>query len=106
MQFGPGATLAGYSIQRVIKRGGMGIIYEARESQPDRLVALKVIAPALASDAAFRTRFLREAQTAATIEHPNVVPVLRVGEEDGILFLTMRLIHGVDLAALIAAEGR
>jgi hypothetical protein len=106
MDIGPGATLAGYVIQRVISRGGMGVIYEARESQPDRLVALKVITPDLASNTAFRARFLREAQIAATIEHPNVVPVLRVGQDDDVLFLAMRMIHGVDLATLLATEGR
>jgi hypothetical protein len=105
-EFAPGATLSGYAIERVIGRGGMGVIYCARELRPERSVALKVVAPELAVDESFRARFLREAQIAASIEHPHVVPVLRVGEEGGTLFIATRLIHGQDLAALIKAEGR
>jgi serine/threonine protein kinase len=101
----PGAQFAGYVIEDVIGRGGMGVIYRASESQPARSVALKVVAPELAADEDFRKRFLREAQVAASIEHPNVVPVLRVGEEDGMLFIAMRLIAGRDLAVVIPAEG-
>ena len=101
----PGAQFAGYVIEDVLGRGGMGVIYRASESQPARSVALKVIAPELAADEDFRQRFLREAQVAAAIEHPNVVPVLRVGEQDGVLFIAMRLIAGRDLAAIIQAEG-
>ena len=83
----PGAEFAGYVIEDVIGRGGMGVIYRASEPrQPARLVALKVVAPELATDEDFRQRFLREAQVAASIEHPNVVPVLRVGEEKGALY--------------------
>ena len=102
----PGAEFAGYVIEDVLGRGGMGVIYRASESQPARSVALKVIAPELAADEDFRQRFLREAQVAASIEHPNVVPVLRVGEQSGVLFIAMRLIAGRDLAAVIRAEGR
>lgn len=101
-----GAEFAGYVIEGVIARGGMGVVYRASESQLERPVALKVIAPELAADVDFRTRFLREARIAASIEHPHVVPVLRVGEEDGQLFIAMRLIPGRDLAAVIGAEGR
>ncbi len=102
----PGATFAGYVVEDVIARGGMGVVYRARETRPDRTVALKIVAPELAADDAFRTRFLRECQLAAAIEHPHAVPVLRVGEEDGQLFIAMRLIHGADLAAVIRSEGR
>ena len=102
----PGAEFAGYVIEDVIGRGGMGVIYRASESQPARSVALKVVAPELAADEDFRQRFLREAQVAASIEHPNVVPVLRVGEANGMLFIAMRLIGGRDLAAVIRDEGR
>ena len=80
----------------------MGLVYRATESRPERTVALKVIAPHLAADADFRERFLRESQIAASIEHPNVVPVWRIGEEDGMLFLAMRFIRGQDLASLLA----
>jgi predicted Ser/Thr protein kinase len=101
-----GAVFAGYRIEGVLARGGMGVVYRATESRPARAVALKVVAPELAADEGFRARFLRESQIAASIEHPNVVPVLRVGEEDGMVFLAMRLIQGRNLGALIAAEGR
>src|SRR5437660_3922553 len=110
MSFGvglsPGGVFAGYRIEELLARGGMGVIYRAIESRPERTVALKVVAPELAADAAFRARFLRESQLAASIEHPHVVPVLRVDEGDGVLFIAMRFIHGSDLAALIATEGR
>ncbi len=84
----------------------MGVVYRARETRPERTVALKIVAPELAADNAFRTRFLRECQLAAAIEHPHAVPVLRVGEEEGQLFIAMRLIRGADLAAVIRTEGR
>lgn len=102
----PGALFAGYRIEGVVGRGGMGVVYRASESRPVRTVALKVVAPELAGDAGFRERFLHEAQIASSIEHPHVVPVLRVGEEEGRLFIAMRLIRGQDLAAMIRAAGR
>jgi serine/threonine protein kinase len=100
-----GDVFAGYRIDGIVGRGGMGVIYRATESRPARSVALKVVAPELAADEGFRARFLHESQIAASIEHPNVVPVLRVGDENGIVFLVMRLIPGTNLGALIAAEG-
>ena len=101
-----GSTFAGYRIEAQIGRGGMGVVYEATELRPERAVALKVVAPELVRDPAFRERFLREAEVAAQIDHPNVVPVLRVGEERGSLFIAMRLIRGVDLAGQIRSNGR
>ncbi len=71
----------------------MGVVYRATESRPTRTVALKVVLPEFAADPGFRARFLREAQAAASIEHPHVVPVWRVGEEHGMLFIAMRLIR-------------
>jgi serine/threonine protein kinase len=84
----------------------MGLVYRARQSRPDRTVAIKVIAPELAADPAFRARFEQESATAAEIEHPNVIPVYEVGEEDGLLFISMRFVHGVDLGRLLAQSGR
>ena len=100
------ATFVGYAIEGVAGRGGMGIVYRAREAFPDRTVALKVISPQFAGDAEFRSRFVRESNLAATIEHPNVLPIFRAGEEDGLLYLAMRYVEGTDLAALIADRGR
>ncbi|MFL5822611.1 MAG: serine/threonine-protein kinase [Solirubrobacteraceae bacterium] len=96
-----GSEFAGYRIDAVIGRGGMGVIYRATESRPERVVAIKVVAPELADDVAFRARFLRESQVAASIEHPHVVPVLRVGEEDDLLYIAMRFIRGENLAETI-----
>jgi len=101
-----GTMFAGYRIDSVLGRGGMGVVYRATEARPERAVALKVVAPEFAGDEKLRARFLREAQIAASIEHPNVVPVSRVGEEDGTLFIAMRFIRGLDLRKLVGAQGR
>src|SRR5947209_6113143 len=100
----PGSMFAGYRIEDVIGRGGMGVIYRAMEARPERVVAVKVVAPELATDVGFRARFLRESQIAASIEHPHVVPVLRVGEEDELLYIVMRFIRGQNLAQIVQAE--
>ena len=83
----------------------MGVVYRATQLGLDRVVALKLITAELAGDAAFRSRFESEAQLAASIDHPNVVPVYGAGEADGVLFLAMRFVEGTDLRALVAAEG-
>jgi serine/threonine protein kinase len=84
----------------------MGLVYRARQRRPDRTVAIKVIAPELAADPDFRARFEQESATAAEIEHPNVIPVYEVGEEDGLLFIAMRFVQGVDLGGLLRQTGR
>ena len=83
----------------------MGVVYRARQKRPDRVVALKVIAPDLADDAAFRARFERESSIAAQIEHPNVIPVYAIGEADGVLYIAMRFVEGTDLRSLLDAPG-
>src|SRR4051812_44507032 len=100
-----GSTFAGYEIEAVAGRGGMGVVYRAQQLRPRRRVALKVVAPELAQDAEFRARFEGEAVLAASIEHPNVVPIYQVGESAGQLFLTMRYVEGTDLRALIERDG-
>jgi len=102
----PGASFAGCVIEAIAGRGGMGVVYRARERRPARTVALKVIAAELASDADFLARFERESEIAATIEHPNVLPVHRIGEEGGLLYIVMRYVEGTDLAKEIAGRGR
>ena len=97
-----GEQLGGYRIESVIGRGGMGIVYLAEQVRLERKVALKVITPELAHDAAFRTRFERESRLAASIDHPNVVPVYEAGEVDGLLYIAMRYVRGTDLKALLA----
>ncbi len=100
-----GSTLAGYRIDALIARGGMGVVYRATQLALDRPVALKVIARELADDEKFRRRFLSESRLAARLDHPSVVPVYDAREEDGELIVAMRLIEGGDLRKLIDREG-
>ena len=101
----PGTTVAGYRIEALIGRGGMGAVYRAVEEGLGRKVALKVIAPELAQDERFRERFLRESRIAASLDHPHVIPIYQAGEETGLLYLAMRYVEGTDLARLVAEEG-
>jgi tRNA A-37 threonylcarbamoyl transferase component Bud32 len=84
----------------------MGVVFRARQLALDRPVALKAIAPHLAQDENFRVRFQRESRIAASIDHPNVIPVYEAGELEGALYLIMRWVDGTDLRTLIASEGR
>ncbi|HEX6391377.1 MAG TPA: protein kinase [Solirubrobacteraceae bacterium] len=102
----PGDEFAGHRIEGVAGRGGMGVVYRARQLDLDRLVALKLIAPALAQDEAFRERFLAESRAAAAIEHPNVVPIYYAGEAGGRLYIAMRFVDGEDLRTRVRREGR
>jgi len=105
-EFAPGDVFADHRIEGVAGRGGMGVVYRATELGLDRIVALKVITPVLAEEDDFRRRFVAESKAAASIEHPNVIPVYHAGERDGVLFIVMRYIDGPDLRALVRAEGR
>jgi serine/threonine-protein kinase len=100
-----GREIAGFRIEREIGRGGMGFVYLAAQSFPERKVALKLLSPDLASDPSFRERFVRESNAAASTEHPNIVPVYGAGEADGRLYLAMRYIEGTDLGSHLAREG-
>ena len=92
------AALAGeYSLQRELGRGGMGIVYLARDVQLDRDVAIKVLPPRLAETTASRERFVREARTAAGLSHPHIVPIHRVGEAGGFAFFVMSYVEGETL---------
>src|SRR5688500_16211629 len=84
----------------------MGVVYRATQLGLDRTIALKVIAPAFAHDPEFRERFKRESKLAASIEHPNVMPVYEAGEHDGVLFMAMRFVEGTDVKSLLVREGR
>jgi YVTN family beta-propeller protein len=101
----PGAVVAGCRVEAVVGRGGMGVVYRATQLSLERPVALKAIAPELAGDPTFRERFKRESRIAASIEHPNVIPVYEAGEGEGMLYLIMRYVEGTDLRALIDAQG-
>ncbi len=102
----PGDVVAGHRIDAVAGRGGMGVVYRATALDLGRTVALKLIAPALASDPAFRERFIRETRVAASIDHPNVIPLFSAGEEHGRLYIAMRYVDGDDLRTLVRGEGR
>lgn len=104
-ELAPGTVFAGHRIEDVAGQGGMGTVYRATHLALDHLVALKVIAPSLASDEGFRERFRSESRIAASLRHPNIVPIHHAGEEDGLLFVTMDLINGPDLRALISGRG-
>jgi serine/threonine protein kinase len=99
-------VLAGHRIDALIGEGGMGMVYRATHLQLHRTVALKVLPPALAADHEFRRRFEREAAIAASLEHPNVVPIYDAGHANGILYLSMRFVDGEDLGAVLQREGR
>jgi len=101
-ELSPGTVFAGCRVEEVIGRGDMGIVYRAEELALQRPVALKLILPEYSQDERFRERFRRESKLAASIDHPNVIPILEAGDEDGVLFLAMRLVRGTDLRALIA----
>ncbi|HKB51683.1 MAG TPA: serine/threonine-protein kinase [Solirubrobacterales bacterium] len=100
-----GSTLAGYRLDALIARGGMGVVYRATHLALDRPVALKVIARQFAGDEGFRDRFLRESRLAARLDHPAVVPVFDAREEGGELIVAMRLVQGGDLKKRLKAGG-
>ncbi len=99
-------ALAGqYSLERELGRGGMGVVYLAREVQLDRLVAIKVLPPALAARPELRERFLREARTAAKLSHPNIVPIFRVDDVGGFVFFVMAYVEGETLTERVRTRG-
>jgi len=100
-----GSRVAGYRVEERIGQGGMAVVFRARDEQLDRLVALKILAPALAGDAEFRRRFTSESRAAAAIDDPHIVPVFAAGEADGVLFLAMRYVAGGDAQSLLKREG-
>jgi ABC-type branched-subunit amino acid transport system substrate-binding protein/DNA-binding beta-propeller fold protein YncE/predicted Ser/Thr protein kinase len=104
--FTPGTTFAGYRVHSLIGRGGMGVVYLATDLSLERPVALKLIAPELAEDEHFRSRFLREPRLAASLDHPNVIPIYEAGERDGRLYLAMRYVEGSDLKTLVERDGK
>ncbi len=100
-----GTEVAGYRIERLIGRGGMSVVYLAEHLRLGRKVALKILAPELAENQKFRDRFLRESKVAASIDHPNIVPIYDADESEGLLYIAMRYVEGTDLHDLIRAEG-
>ena len=101
-----GSEIAGYRIEGLLGRGGMGVVYLAEQVRLRRKVALKLVAPELVEDERFRARLLRESELAASIDHPNVLPVYDAAEADGVLYVAMRYVDGTDLGGLLARDGR
>ncbi|MEU2284143.1 serine/threonine-protein kinase [Streptomyces sp. NPDC013178] len=100
-----GRQVAGYRIEAEIGRGGMAVVYRARDLRLDRTVALKLLAPELARNDTFRDRFTHESRVAAAIDHPHIVPVFEAGETDGLLYIAMRYVAGRDLRHLLDSRG-
>ncbi|GGW33588.1 hypothetical protein GCM10010503_07030 [Streptomyces lucensis JCM 4490] len=100
-----GTEIAGYRVERELGRGGMAVVYRAKDLRLGRTVALKLLAPEFTRNDAFRRRFAQESRVAAAIDHPNIVPVFEAGETDGILYIAMCFVCGCDLRALIDREG-
>jgi hypothetical protein len=102
---GPGSQLAGYLLEQQIGAGGMAMVYRARDVRLGRLVALKVMAPAMAGDETFRLRFIREARAAAAVDDPHIIPIYEAGDAGGVLFIAMRFVNGGDVRSWLRREG-
>jgi serine/threonine protein kinase/DNA-binding beta-propeller fold protein YncE len=103
--FAAGSQMAGYQLEEQIGRGGMAVVFRAHDPRLDRRVALKILAPELARDAAFRQRFIRESRAAAAVDHPHIIPVFEAGEAGGVLFIAMRYVQGGDVRTLLDTHG-
>jgi serine/threonine protein kinase len=101
----PGSLVAGYRLEAQVGAGGMAVVFRARDERLGRLVALKVLAPALASDPGFRRRFIAESRAAAAVDDPHIIPIYEAGEAAGALFIAMRFVGGGDLRHVLAREG-
>jgi serine/threonine protein kinase len=101
----PGSLVGGYRVERPLGAGGMALVYQARDERLGRLVALKVLVPALAADEEFRRRFTAESRAAAAVDHPHIIPVYEAGQVGWALFIAMRLVTGGDLRGVLAREG-
>ena len=101
-----GDEFAGYRLRAVLGRGGMSTVYQAENPRLGNVIALKVLAPELATDDVFRTRFLEESRIAAAMNHPHVIPIHDMGSTDGLLYIAMRCVSGTDLRQMISKRGR
>jgi serine/threonine protein kinase len=103
--FSAGYRISGYRLEQQIGRGGMAVVFGAYDERLERQVALKILAPVMAQDEAFRQRFIAESRAAAAVEDPHIIPIYEAGEADGVLFIAMRLVPGGDLRTLVAEHG-
>jgi outer membrane protein assembly factor BamB len=102
--FEPGSVIAGYRLEKKIGSGGMAMVFLARDKRLHRWVALKVLPPALTWDESIRQRFIQEAEAAAAVDDPHIIPVYDAGEVHGVLFIAMRYVAGGDVRDLLARE--
>jgi serine/threonine-protein kinase len=103
--FRAGSLLAGYRLEAQVGTGGMAVVFRARDQRLGRLVALKILAPTLTADPAFRHRFIAESRAAAVVDDPHIIPIYEAGEADGVLFIAMRFVPGGDLLRVLGREG-
>jgi serine/threonine protein kinase len=103
--FRPGSVVAGYRLEAQVGAGGMAVVFRARDERLGRPVALKILAPGLASDPGFRRRFIAESRAAAAVDDPHIIPIHEAGEAEGALFIAMRFVQGGDLRHVLAREG-
>ena len=101
-----GEEFAGYRLVSVLGRGGMSVVFRAENPRLGNVIALKVLDPSLANDDIFRTRFLEESRIAASMNHPNVIPIHDMGSSDGLLYIAMRCVTGTDLRQMLKKRGR
>ena len=101
-----GDEFAGYRVRSVLGRGGMSVVYQAENLRLSSVIALKVLAPELATDDVFRARFLEESRMAASLNHPNVIPIYDMGSQDDLLYIAMRYVSGTDMRQMIKKRGR
>jgi serine/threonine-protein kinase len=102
--FAAGSRVGGYLLEEQIGQGGMAVVFRALDERLGRQVALKILAPALAADDAFRQRFIRESRAAAAVDDPHIIPVFEAGEAGGVLFIAMRYVRGGDVRSLLHRE--
>ena len=103
--FQAGSQVAGYRLEAQVGAGGMAVVFRARDERLGRMVALKILAPALVADVAFRRRFIAESRAAAAVDDPHIIPVYEAGEAAGVLFIAMRFVQGGDLRQVLGREG-
>src|SRR5437667_11313072 len=100
-----GQSLGGYKLDEEIGRGSMGMVYRGRQIALGREVAIKVLSQALAKDASYVARFIREAQIIAGLNHPNIVQIFDAGQQNGLLYFVMEYVQGPTLASLLRLDG-
>src|ERR1039457_1233863 len=100
-----GSRIAGYRLEEQIGQGGMAVVFRAQDQRLQRQGALKILSPALATDEAFRHRFIRESRSAAAVDDPHIIPVFEAGDADGVLFIAMHYVPGGDVGTLVHRHG-